>query len=276
MDNLPKDFNPKSCLFSFKCDEQTGKICSAITVEHYDGKGSCDTAWFLDKELSGEYESYSFSNGDLVSIIFNRNKAIEYGKHSAPGRWLEFKVENKEEIDAWRRNTIDAMPPDSLGEVEELSVKLAHAEAKLEGRKSERDVSLAELAAQAEEARTHQSKSNHSEQAVDAGDRKLAELLLKGDLEAAKQLAEKIVKPESQDKAAGKKRTDMQEARSASGCKEQKVQEALTRCNKALGKGTASLQGERQEPQQEEKNEKGFAGKLKSMLLRKLKGNSGH
>ena len=52
------------------------------------------------------------------------------------------------------------------------------------------------------------------------GDRKLAELLLKGDLEAAKQLAEKIVKPESQDKAAGKKRTDMQEARSASGCKE--------------------------------------------------------
>lgn len=147
-------------------------------------------------------------------------------------------MENKEEIDAWRRNTIDAMPPDSLGEVEELSVKLAHAEAKLEGRKSERDVSLAEL--------------------------------------AAKQLAEKIVKPESQDKAAGKKRTDMQEARSASGCKEQKVQEALTRCNKALGKGTASLQGERQEPQQEEKNEKGFAGKLKSMLLRKLKGNSGH
>ena len=108
------------------------------------------------------------------------------------------------------------------------------------------------------------------------GDRKLAELLLKGDLEAAKQLAEKIVKPESQDKAAGKKRTDMQEARSASGCKEQKVQEALTRCNKALGKGTASLQGERQEPQQEEKNEKGFAGKLKSMLLRKLKGNGGH
>ena len=40
MDNLPKDFNPKSCLFSFKYDEQTGKICSAITVEHYDGKGS--------------------------------------------------------------------------------------------------------------------------------------------------------------------------------------------------------------------------------------------
>ena len=40
MDNLPKDFNPKSCLFSFKCDEQTGKICSAITGEHYDGKGS--------------------------------------------------------------------------------------------------------------------------------------------------------------------------------------------------------------------------------------------
>ena len=101
MDNLPKDFNPKSCLFSFKCDEQTGKICSAITVEHYDGKGSCDTAWFLDKELSGEYEAYSFSNGDLVSIIFNRNKAIEYGKHSAPGRWLEFKVKSKEEID-WK------------------------------------------------------------------------------------------------------------------------------------------------------------------------------
>lgn len=87
----------------------------------------------MDKELSGEYEAYSFSNGDLVSIVFNRNKAIEYGKHFAPGRWLEFKVENKEEIDAWRRNTIDAMPPDSLGEVEELSVKLAHAEAKLEG-----------------------------------------------------------------------------------------------------------------------------------------------
>lgn len=185
-------------------------------------------------------------------------------------------MKSKEEIDAWRRNTIDAMPPDSLGEVEELSVKLAHAEAKLEGCKSERDVSLAELAARAEEARTHQLKSNHSEQAVDAGDRKLAELLLKGDLEAAKQLAEKIVKPESQDKAAGKKRTDMQEVRSASGCKEQKVQEALARCNKALGKGTASLQGERQEPQQEEKNEKGFAGKLKSMLLRKLKGNNGH
>lgn len=180
MDNLLKDFDPKSCLFSFKCDEQTGKICSAITVEHYDGKGSCDTAWFLDKELSGEYEAYSFSNGDLVSIIFNRNKAIEYGKHSAPGRWLEFKVKSKEEIDAWRRNTIDAMPPDSLGEVEELSVKLAHAEAKLEGRKSERDVSLAELAAQAEEARTHQSKSNHLEQAVDWGIENWQSCCLKG------------------------------------------------------------------------------------------------
>ena len=53
-------------------------------------------------------------------------------------------MESKEEIDAWRRNTIDAMPPDSLGEVEELSVKLAHAEAKLEGRTPERDDSLAE------------------------------------------------------------------------------------------------------------------------------------
>ncbi len=185
-------------------------------------------------------------------------------------------MESKEEIDAWRRNTIDAMPPDSLGEVEELSVKLAHAEAKLEGCKSERDVSLAELAARAEEARTHQSKSNHSEQAVDAGDRKLAELLLKGDLEAAKQLAEKIVKPESQDKAAGKKRTDMQEVRSASGRKEQKVQEALARCDKALEKGIAPSQGERQKSPQEEKNEKGFVGKLKPMMLRKLKGNSGH
>lgn len=276
VDNLPKDFDPKSCLFSFKCDEQTGKICSAITVEHYNDKGTCDSAWFLDKEVSGKYEAYSFSNKALASITYDRNRARMFGEHSAPGKWPEFKVESKEEIDAWRRNTIDAMPPDSLGEVEELSVKLAHAEAKLEGRKSERDVSLAELAAQAEEARTHQSKSNHSEQAVDAGDRKLAELLLKGDLEAAKQLAEKIVKPESQDKAAGKKRTDMQEVRSAFGCKEQKVQEALARCNKALGKGTASSQGERQEPQQEEKNEKGFAGKLKSMLLRKLKGNSGH
>ena len=51
MDNLLKDFDPKSCLFSFKYDEQTGKICSAITVEHYDDKGSCDKAWFLDKEL---------------------------------------------------------------------------------------------------------------------------------------------------------------------------------------------------------------------------------
>ena len=122
----------------------------------------------MDKELSGEYEAYSFSNGDLVSIIFNRNKAIEYGKHSAPGRWLEFKVKSKEEIDAWRRNTIDAMPPDSLGEV------------KLEGRKSERDVSLAELAAQAEEARTHQSKSNHSEQAVDWGIENWQSCCLKG------------------------------------------------------------------------------------------------
>lgn len=75
------------------------------------------------------------------------------------------------------------------------------------------------------------------------GDRKLAELLLKGDLEAAKQLAEKIVKPESQDKAAGKKRTDMQEARSASGCKEQKVQEALARCNKAWEKEPLHCRG---------------------------------
>ncbi len=89
-------------------------------------------------------------------------------------------MENKEEIDAWRRNTIDAMPPDSLGEVEELSVKLAHAEAKLEGRKSERDVSLAELAAQAEEARTHQSKSNHLEQAVDWGIENWQSCCLKG------------------------------------------------------------------------------------------------
>ena len=87
---------------------------------------------------------------------------------------------SKEEIDAWRRNTIDAMPPDSLGEVEELSVKLAHAEVKLEGRKSERDVSLAELAAQAEEARTHQSKSNHSEQAVDWGIENWQSCCLKG------------------------------------------------------------------------------------------------
>ena len=217
----------------------------------------------MDKELSGEYEAYSFSNGDLVSIIFNRNKAIEYGKHSAPGRWLEFKVKSKEEIDAWRRNTIDAMPPDSLGEVEELSVKLAHAEAKLEGCKSERDVSLAELAARAEEARTHQSKSNHSEQAVDAGDRKLAELLLKGDLEAAKQLAEKIVKPESQDKAAGKKRTDMQEVRSASGCKEQKVQEALARCNKSFGKRNRFTAGGTAGTATGREKRKGFDGKIK-------------
>ncbi len=49
VEDLPKDFDPKSCLFSFKYDEQTGKICSAITVEHYDGKGSCDTAWFWIK-----------------------------------------------------------------------------------------------------------------------------------------------------------------------------------------------------------------------------------
>lgn len=95
------------------------------------------------------------------------------------------------------------------------------------------------------------------------GDRKLAELLLKGDLEAAKQLAEKIVKPESQDKAAGKKRTDMQEARSASGCKEQKVQEALARCNKALGKGTASLQGGTAGTATGREKRKGFCGKIK-------------
>lgn len=276
VDNLPKDFDPKSCLFSFKYDEQTGKICSAITVEHYNDKGTCDSAWFLDKDVSGKYEAYSFSNKALASITYDRNRARMFGEHSAPGKWPEFKVESKEEIDAWRQSMMITMPISDFKRLDGLNAKLAHAEAKLEGRKPERDVSLAELAVQAEEARTHQSKSNHSEQAVDAGDRKLAELLLKGDLEAAKQLAEKIVKPESQDKAAGKKRTDMQEARSASGCKEQKVQEALTRCNKALGKGTASLQGERQEPQQEEKNEKGFAGKLKSMLLRKLKGNSGH
>lgn len=98
MDNLLKDFDPKSCLFSFKYDEQTGKICFAITVEHYDGKGSCDKAWFLDKELSGEYEAYSFSNGDLVSIIFNRNKAIEYGKHSAPGRSLSLRWKVKKKL----------------------------------------------------------------------------------------------------------------------------------------------------------------------------------
>lgn len=134
----------------------------------------------MDKELSGEYEAYSFSNGDLVSIVFNRNKAIEYGKHFAPGRWLEFKVENKEEIDAWRRNTIDAMPYSDFERLDGLSEKLVYAEAKLEGRKSERDVSLAELVVQAEEAKAHQSKSNHSEPAVDAGIENWQSCCLKG------------------------------------------------------------------------------------------------
>lgn len=118
--------------------------------------------------------------------------------------------------------------------------------------------------------------SNHEQLGVKTEYIKMAELLFNGDLEAAQQSAEKIVKPESQDKAAGKTRAGTQEARSASGRKEQKVQEALARCDKALEKGIAPSQGERQKSPQEEKNEKGFVGKLKPMMLRKLKGNSGH
>lgn len=78
--------------------------------------------------------------------------------------------------------------------------------------------------------------SNHEQLGVKTEYIKMAELLFNGDLEAAQQSAEKIVKPESQDKAAGKTRAGTQEARSASGRKEQKVQEALARCDKALEK----------------------------------------
>lgn len=389
VDNLPKDFDPKSCLFSFKYDEQTGKICSAITVEHYNDKGYCDSAWFLDKEPSGKYEAYSFSSQALANITYDRNRAIRFGEHSAPGKWPVFKAESREEIDSWEQKNMGiTLMGSDIERYDRLMAKLDYAKDKLMDRELEGKVSVVELAAQAEEARlaaqakearAHQSAtdlvkrygvetgykrlaellfcgdlkaaqqlaeklvqpepplyfdsrfayrifgskrrgnivdklragmqkarsafgrkkqkvqealSNHSEQVEKQKVRealsnheqlgvkteyiKMAELLFNGDLEAAQQSAEKIVKPESQDKAAGKTRAGTQEARSASGRKEQKVQEALARCDKALEKGIAPSQGERQKSPQEEKNEKGFVGKLKPMMLRKLKGNSGH